>query len=188
MRMILVLAITVACTSVADAWPCRRRVVRQVRAVVQAVPVVQPQTFFLVSPPSYYGAPAYQPPQQSSSVQSDTTTLLTRLVTSVENLETSMLDLGQRVNALEGVRSGPHQPTADSGPGDTPSVLTQTCGKCHGGGAEKGGFALSQLASPQKRMLALSKVANGEMPLDADGNHLRLAPEVRLQLMGALKN
>jgi len=172
--------------STADAQIFRRRshvkIVRQIVQVPVAVPV---QTLFLVAPPSYYGTPTYTPPTEARRRWGGNQ----EIVDTLSRVVSTLVSLEARITTLE-EKSDPAPPEPVEPPLPDvriPTVVAEHCGKCHGGDEVKGDFRLSDLANPNKLLMATALVANDKMPLDADGDPVELAPHVRHELQAALK-
>lgn len=182
MRILMTL-LMVLVTQQADAQlfrrPMKRVVVRQ-----QVLAVSPVQTLFLVAPPSYYGAPSYTPPQEArrrGGGNQEIIDTLARVVSTIVALE-------GRIVALEKSTHEPPEPVEPAFPDvRLPTVIVESCAKCHGGDKSKGDFRLSELGNPNKLLMAQAMVANAKMPLDAQSDPVELPPHVRAELFDALK-
>ena len=180
-------------TSTAEAACCVQRVVVK-RVVQQVIPVVPVQTLFLVAPPSYYGAAKYSPPAarpapvKSTSLDEQIIAQLERIAAALANLEARMDRLehgGNDVIPVDDV-----VPVDDPPPEPVPAaplVIHENCGKCHIGQEAKGDFDLSMLTIESRNLMARAMVANGKMPIDADGHPVTITRELRSQLLHALE-
>lgn len=180
---ILTILLMVLMTQQAEAQIFRRRPMKRVVVRQQVLAVPQVQTLFLVAPPSYYGAPQYTPPQEARrrGGNQEIIDTLARVVSTVVALE-------GRIAALEESAHEPPEPVDPAFPDvRLPTVIVESCAKCHGGDKSKGDFRLSDLGNPNKLLMAQAMVANAKMPLDAEDDPVELPPHVRAELFQALK-
>jgi len=183
----LSLTTTIGVSGQAEAQLFRRRPMKRVIVRQQIIAVPQVQTLFLVAPPSYYGVPSYTPPQVAGRRRDHDHA---EIVATLGQIVDKLVALSQRVGAIEDDRVEPVEPPVVAPPQPSvrlPTVVVESCGKCHGGDQSKGDFSLSELGSPNRLLMSLAMVANSKMPLDADGNVVDLAPHVRAELFSALK-
>ena len=180
-------------SSTVDAACCVQRVIVK-RVVQQVIPVVPVQTLFLVAPPSYYGAAQYSPPSaHPAPVKS--TSIDEQIVVQLERIAAALGDLEARMDRLEhggnGVVPMDDVVPVDDPPPDpipaAPLVIHETCGKCHIGQEAKGDFDLSMLTIANRNLMARAMVANGKMPVDAEGHPVTITPDLRSELLRALE-
>jgi len=183
--MVRVMMTVLILSSIADAQLFRRNRVKVVRQIVQ-VPVAVPiQTLFLVAPPSFYGTPQYSPPAEArrrGGGNQEIIETLSRVVSTLVALEARIAALEETPVPLPPEPVEPPLPLVR-----IPTIVSEHCGKCHGGDKSEGKLRLSDLGNPNKLLLARALVANNKMPLDKTGDPVELAPHIRQELIDALK-
>lgn len=181
------LLIVLMLATAADAQIFRRRMQKQV-VVKQVLVQSAVQTLFLVAPPSYYGVPAYTPPQAAAARTEPEERLRpdTRVLQTLQKVVETLVSLEERISSLE---SQPGQPPPPEPPPliRIPLVVQENCGKCHSGPEAKGDFNLNALGDPKKLLMSQAMVLNSKMPLDADGEVVELKPYIRAEIFAALK-